>query len=389
MRICIPIHSFEPGGVERVGLRLAECWQADGHDVTVVLGRDRGPTRAQTPALRYVTRPEPLSTAAWETPWLIWCLWHHLRRHPAPQRTDVIFCAGNTYTVVCVAMKLLFGWRSPPVLVKISNDLIRNDFPAPVRALYRLWLRVQGKLLERFVALAEPMRAQLIEELGVSPERVTAIPDPALRDGELAARPSPAPPSSGGRRFLAVARLNRQKNLPLLLDAFARIAKPGDRLTIAGEGPERPAIERRIAALRLGNSVAMLGHVADVRPLLDGAHALVLSSEYEGVPAAVIEALAAGRPVAATDCCASMRWLLGDGAFGALGPVGDAAALGAAMEQAAAMAPNRARMQRFAALFTLGKAAPAYLAAMQALVDDSGLHRPDTGSTRGDRTAPC
>jgi glycosyltransferase involved in cell wall biosynthesis len=385
MRICIPIHSFEPGGVERVGLRLAERWQADGQEVTVVLGRDRGPTRGQAPALRYVTRPEPFPTAAWETPWLIWCLWRYLRRNPA----DVIFCGGNTYTVVCVAMKLLLGRRCPPVLVKISNDLVRSDFPAPVQALYRLWLKVQRKLLEHFVALAEPMRPQLVAELGVAPERVSAIPDPALRDDELAAPSTPRPSASKGRRFLAVARLNRQKTLPLLLAAFARIAKPGDLLTIAGEGPERARIERRITQLGLSESVAMLGHVADVRPLLDEAHALVLSSDYEGVPAAVTESLAAGRPIAATDCCVSMRWLLADGAFGALAPVGDAAGLGAAMERAATMPGDPAEMQRFSALFTLGKAAPAYIAAMQALADDSGLHRSGIAGNRRDRTAPC
>lgn len=388
MRICIPIHSFEPGGVERVGLRLAERWQAAGHEVTVVLGRDRGPTRPEAPALDYRTRREPFPTARWETLWLIWCLWRHLR-HPASARTDVIFCAGNTYTVVCAAMKLLLGRRCPPVLVKISNDLVRPDFPAPVRALYRVWLKAQGRLLDRFVALAGPMLPQVVSELAIAPERAVAIPDPALRDDELASPPRPRLSAETGRRFLAVARLNRQKNLPLLLEAFARIARPGDRLTIAGEGPERGAIERRVAELGLSESVALPGHVADVRPLLDAADALALSSDYEGVPAAIVEALAAGRPVAATDCCASMPWLLGDGAFGALARPGDAESLALAMELAAAMAPPAAEMRRFCALFTLGKAAPAYLAAMQALVERSAAFRSATGHTRKDRAAPC
>lgn len=385
MHICIPIHSFEPGGVERVGLRLAESWQAAGHEVTVVLGRDRGPTRDQAPALPYVTRPEPFSTAAWETPWLIWSLWRYLRR----RSPDVIFCAGNTYTIVCVAMKLALGRRCPPVLVKISNDLVRPDFSPPVQACYRLWLRVQGKLLDRFVALAEPMAPQLVEELGVEPARVTAIPDPALREDELASAPALPPALSAGRRFLAVARLNRQKNLPLLLEAFARIAAPGDRLTIAGEGPERPRIERRIAALGLVDTVTMAGHVAEVRPLLDSCHALVLSSDYEGVPGVIPEALAAGRPIAATNCCASMSWLLQDEDFGALAPVGDASALGQAMVRAAAMTAPRPAMHGFASLFTLGKAAPAYLAAMQALLDDAALHRPVKPGNRSGRAASC
>lgn len=389
MRICIPIHSFEPGGVERVALRLAERWVASGEDVTVVLGRDRGATKAQAPSLDYRTRPEPFSTASWETPWLIWCLWRYLRRH----RADVLFCPGNTYTVVCVAMKLLLGRRCPPVLVKISNDLVRPDFPAPIRALYRRWVRLQGKLLDGFVALAEPMLPQLIEELAIDPVRAVAIPDPALRDEEIAAAPSPPADPSQGRHFVAIARLNRQKNLPLLLDAFAHVARPGDRLTIAGEGPERARIERRIGELGLGASVQLLGHVAQVGPLLQTAHALVLSSDYEGVPAVVIEALAAGRPIAATDCCASMRWLLQNGRCGALAAPSNPAALAAAMERAAEMTPPASDMHRFAALFTLGKAAPAYLAAMQALaVSPVALRSAAPGDCQGkrkDRAASC
>ena len=385
MRICIPIHSFEPGGVERVGLRLARAWQEAEHEVTVVLGRDRGPTRGSAPALDYRTRPEPFSTAAWETPWLIWCLWRYLGQH----RADVIFCAGNTYTVVCVAMKWLLGPRCPPVVVKISNDLVRPDFPAPIQALYRVWLRIQGRLLDRFVALAEPMLPQLVAELGVSPRRVCAIPDPALRDDELAAPPLPGPAEVSGRRFLAVARLNRQKNLPLLLEAFARIARPGDRLTIAGEGPERARIERRMGELGLTESVVLPGHIGNVRPLLDASHALVLSSDYEGVPAVVIEALAAGRPIAATNCCASMDWLLGKGAFGALASAGNAEALARAMDHAASIDPPQGEMRRFAGLFTLAKAAPAYLGVMQALVGRSAVPGSEAQEDRHDRPAQC
>jgi glycosyltransferase involved in cell wall biosynthesis len=232
------------------------------------------------------------------------------------------------------------------------------------------------------------MVPQLVGELDVAPARVTTIPDPALRDDEIAADPIPPPSLEGGRRFLAVSRLNRQKNLPLLLEAFARIRQTGDRLTIAGEGPERARIERRIGELGLADSVSLHGHVADVRPLLDAAHALVLSSDYEGVPAAVTEALARGRPVAATNCCASMAWLLDKERFGRLAPPGDSSALGRAMNDVAPMAPDRDAMRAFAAAFTLGKAAPAYLAAMQPLVE-AGLHRPASGGNRGDRIAPC
>lgn len=385
LRICIPVHSFEPGGVERVGLRLAERWQAAGHEVTVILGRDRGAARGQAPRLDYRTRREPLPTEEWETPWLIWCLWRHLRRHPA----DVIFCAGNTYTIVCVVMKLLLGRRCPPVLVKISNDLVRPDFPAPMQALYRIWVRMQGRHLDHFVALAEPMLPQIVRELAIAPSRVEAIPDPALRDDEIATPPAPRPSGAHGRRFLAVSRLAKQKNLPLMLKAFASIARPGDRLVIAGEGARRRQLESCIAELGLSESVSLLGHVDDVRPLLDQAHAVVMSSDYEGVPAVIPEALAAGRPIAATDCCVSMRWLVQEGTFGVLAPVRDARALASAMEAAVRMEPDMAAMHRFSSLFTLEKAAPAYLEAMRALAGNAATCVTGLGGDAKDRVGSC
>ena len=150
MRILVPIHSFEPGGVERVALRLARAWHDAGHEVFVLLGRDEGAARGQAPELTYVRHREPISTAWWETLWMIVCLIRFLRR----ERVDVLFCPGNTYTVVCVAAKLLLPRRCPPVLAKISNDLDSRYLPAIARPFYRVWLHIQGRILDAFVGLA-------------------------------------------------------------------------------------------------------------------------------------------------------------------------------------------------------------------------------------------
>lgn len=391
MRIALPIHSFEPGGVERVALRLAMRWRADGYDVPVILGRDKGTTREEAPALDYRIRPEPFSTARWETIWMIWCLYRFLKR----EQVDVLFCPGNTYTIVCVAMKLLLGKRCPPVLVKISNDLVRPDLPAIARPFYRLWVRIQGRFLDRFVALGEPMLPQLIEELGIDPSRARIIPDPALTRSEIeeAQNRSAAGPREG-REFVAIARLTPQKNIPLLIDSFARIASPGDRLRIAGDGNDRARIEKRIARHQAGKQIELLGHVDNAAHLLADADALVLSSDYEGVPAVVLEALAAGVPVASTDCCISMDWLLGEGDHGVLARKGDPHALGQAMEKAARMKAPKDKMREFARSFTLEQSAETYLAAMQALVDGRAPPRspsPSGRDTRGEtkRTVPC
>ncbi|TCM20896.1 glycosyltransferase involved in cell wall biosynthesis [Novosphingobium sp. PhB165] len=368
LRIVLPIHSFEPGGVERVALGLARHWQDLGHEVVVVLGRDEGLDRANAPrTLDYRIRPNrsPLRfpTARLETLWMIWSLFHYLLRN----RADVIFCPGNTYTIVCVMMKLLLRGRCPPVVVKVSNDLVRADKTAFRRRWYRCWLKINGLLLERFVGLAEPMFEEIVEGMGVGDHRVSTIHDPALDRARLERLLAieRERKQGQGHRFVAVGRLAAQKNLPLLLMAFAEGFRPGDRLTIVGEGCGRAALERQVRQLALQNHVTFAGHVACPDPFLCDADCLILSSNYEGVPAVVIEAIAAGLPVIATDCCSSMKSLLGHGTRGVIVPVGDAPGLAAAIAGCAALPKLCAVERGYAAHFTLERAAAAYLATMR------------------------
>jgi glycosyltransferase involved in cell wall biosynthesis len=376
MHVLVPIHAFEPGGVERVALRLAERWRAEGHEVTILLGRDRGPCRDQRPDLAYRRFAEPFPTAAWETLWMMVCLVRYLLR----ERVDVIFCPGLTYTAPCVAAKLLLGRRCPPVLVKVSNDLARPDIGRLLQRPYRAWLWVQGRLLDRFVAIGPPMRAPVARAFRIEPARVVVLPDPAICQAEIEelSRPRDQEADSRpgrGRRFLAVGRLAPQKNFALLLEAFARLASPDDQLVIAGEGPCRGALERQVSRLGVAAQVMMPGHVTDVAQLYRTSDALVLSSDYEGVPGVVIEALAAGLPIAATLCCDSMSWLLGEGRYGALAPCGDAAALAGAMEWACGREMPRAELMAFVSIFTLERAAGDYLVLLGQLCASSARVR--------------
>jgi glycosyltransferase involved in cell wall biosynthesis len=137
--------------------------------------------------------------------------------------------------------------------------------------------------------------------------------------------------------ILGVGRLTRQKDFFTLIRAFAalRRRRPA-RLVILGEGEDRPGLEALVAELGVGEDVALPGFRDDAPAWMARSALFVLSSAWEGLPTVLIEALAAGAAVVATDCPSGPREILQEGRLGALVPVGDAPALAAAMERSLA-----------------------------------------------------
>ena len=155
---------------------------------------------------------------------------------------------------------------------------------------------------------------------------------------------------------IATGRLNnRQKGFDLLIQAHAKLCKEGTkhRLAILGEGPDRKKLEDLIQREEVSVTVSLPGFVSDVWRWYDQASLLVLSSHFEGLPTVIIEALARGLPVVATDCVSGPREILKDGEFGKLVAPGNFEALAEGIrevlldekyrEQMAAKGPLRAR----------------------------------------------
>ncbi|TCM22163.1 glycosyltransferase involved in cell wall biosynthesis [Novosphingobium sp. PhB165] len=365
LRILIPIHSLDPGGVERVALGLATQWDRAGHQVTIVLGRSGSSHLTSAPALDYWKLPAPFPTAAWETPWMIHCLHSYLLEH----RADVLFLAGNTYAVVGAAMRVMLGERVPPMVLKVSNALHRPDMSPLLRRGYAGWLRAQGRMIDRLVALSEPMAREIRETTLAHPRQVATIANPILSRRRLSdlGKIERRPASAWGTRYLTAGRLVSQKNHPLMLRAFARAARPGDTLTIAGEGPERAAIERLAGELGITAQIRLPGHLASIDPLLAEADAFVLSSDYEGLPGVVVEALASGLPVLSTDCCVSMACLLESGRTGLLVPIGDEVAFADGLARIRELPGDPARSRTIASRYEIEGAAARYIGLMDEL----------------------
>ena len=330
LRVLTYLHSFEAGGVERDILRFNKAWKDAGLNVLIALGRREGPLETDASPdvpIRLLQRGR-LSTRHWETLWMITKLPRVIR----DWQPNVIFCAGNSYSIVAIVVRLLLGRDCPPIVFRVSNDLVRRDMWWPIRWLYRRWLRLHPRFFAATVAMAAPARSEIIEYMRADPGSVVAIDNGSLTLADaarLAAARDALRRDHVGRHYLAVGRLAPQKNFELLVEAFAAIALPDDRLTIIGEGPRRAAIEGRAHTLGVAAQLSMPGHCSPLDSYFAKADALVLSSDFEGLGIIVLEALAAGLPVVATDCGPNMAMLV-EG-VGRLVPTRDAGALAAAM----------------------------------------------------------
>ena len=207
------------------------------------------------------------------------------------------------------------------------------------RGLYR-FARVTG---QRWITVSEDNRTRLADATDLQRAALDRIyngvelfDDAPHRRSEAAARVrAELQLPATARVILTVARLSRQKGHDVLLEAIPDVAArhPDAVWVWAGDGEDRASLRERIERAGLGSRVRVLGHRDDARELLLAADLFVLPSRAEGMPLALLEAMAAATPVIATSI-GPMRELIEDGVNGLLVPVEDPVALALAMDRA-------------------------------------------------------
>ena len=190
---------------------------------------------------------------------------------------------------------------------------------------------------DRIIAVSEGVAKDLVESLRLPQALVTAIHNPVVDDEllDLAERPAEHPwLAEDVPVVLAAGRLVPQKDYPLLLRAFSRIRRRRAlRLIILGEGESRTQLERLAERLGIRSDVDFHGFVKNPFPYMKHCTIFVLSSRFEGLPGALIQAMACGAPVISTDCPSGPAEIITPGDSGLLVPVGDEVGLTAAMER--------------------------------------------------------
>lgn len=351
LRVLSVLNSLEPGGVERDIMRFTKAWRDRGLDARIALGRWEGRLIEEAPDIPFIIPPKGrLAKIDTEVPWMMQKLAGIVRE----VQPDVLFIPSNGLMAVAAVTRLRLGKQCPPIVVRPSNSLDRKDMSWLERQLDEIVLRAHSGIYAAIVGMAEPVRQELKDRMGARDDQIVIINNASMTAevaDRLAAARDATPRDHEGRHFLGVGRLMPQKNFPLLLRAFARIARPQDRLTIVGEGDQRAELEQLARDLDIADRLSLPGHRMDVERFFAEADAFVLSSDFEGLPAVAAEALAAGIPIVSTDCTVAMPAMI-EG-LGRLVPVRDLAALAQAMDAICDDPLDCAAMRARGAQFTM------------------------------------
>lgn len=374
--IVIFLPNLDGGGAERVMVTLVNAISGRGFAVDLVLATATGPLlRHVSPAVRIVDlNSSRLITA-------LVPLASYLRR----RRPSALLVAITHASVVALIARRLA--RVQVRIVVSERSTISKDFQhasGPIaRLTYRLVPRLYS-LADGICTVSQAASADLMRFAGLPRDRVQTIYNPfeLPRIEKLAAACTPHPWLDVGQPpvILAMGRLTKQKDFATLLLAFVRLRKTHyARLVILGEGELRPSLLLRIQEYGLTqDDVQLPGFVDNPFPWLARCSLFVLSSLWEGLPGALIEALACGVPVISTDCPSGPNEILQGGRWGRLVPVADASALANAM--VATLDTPRAQLpdgRHRAADFELDRAVDAYLTVLgmplQLATPDAGV----------------
>jgi glycosyltransferase involved in cell wall biosynthesis len=158
------------------------------------------------------------------------------------------------------------------------------------------------------IAVSEAVKRDCVERLHMNPDRISVIrtgidpPSPTAQE-QIAALRAELGLDAGQRLVLTIARLNYEKGIDTLIEAAAALcqAHPEVRMVVLGEGPDRTELEARIRHRRLEGMIQLAGFRADVWPVVAAADLICIPSKSEGMPNALLEAMAGGKPIVATD----------------------------------------------------------------------------------------
>lgn len=365
-RIGLLVDSLVGGGAERVALNFADTFRALGHDVHIFIIRNEVAHDINDHRVHALSETGVLAKSRLVNKFL---LARRLR-----QAIAAIEANGKPFDFFisnAEDMDRLSGIAHlPNVFIRYRNSMLhflgckvgnKTGLKRAIRQ-YR-WLRKFRHIYSghHIVAITEAMKKELLEEVGLKPASITVIYNPFDFENlrRLAAEPAPVPDDP---YIVYSARISGRKNQELLIRAWAKSGIPHRLVLVGGTTDEKEEnylrhLQALIRELGVEDRVTFTGFQKNPYPWVKQAALFVMSSESEGLPTVLIEALILGTPVVSTDCPTGPSEILTGPLAEFLSPVGDASALAANICKALDSYPpiDDAQLARFRNDYAVGR----------------------------------
>ena len=347
------------GGAERVFVNLANEFVSRGLDVDLILAQKEGPY------LREVSNK--VNIIDFRSKRVLLSLFP-LVKYLKKEKPDVLISSMEHANIIAILAKI-FSRSKTRIVVRVANTL---SLSLQGTMWTKRWIRLYGaiifyRLADEIIANSNGSADDLAKTLKISRNRIKVIYNPIvipkiLRKAEeesvhpwLKHKTLPV--------IIAVGRLfDKQKDFSTLIKAFVELRKQKEvRLIILGEGKDRKKLENLIKELNLKNFVDMPGFADNPYAYMAKSDVYALSSQWEGLPNTLIEAMACGTPVVSTDCPSGPAEILENGKYGKLVPVGDADALAQAIIETLDNPFNPQELRKRAGYFSIENAVNKYL----------------------------
>lgn len=357
------------GGAQRVTVNIANSLAARGHEVDLVAGHLEGEfVPLIGDSVNTVELDVPRVPAAG-----ILAAVPRLVSYLDDNRPSVLFASRTHTNLAAVAAGRLTDADVHVAVTEhspFSYQLSRKD-----RLTAALAARVYP-YADDVIGVSEGVAATVADDAGLGPDETTVLNNPVDIEAIQAGATEPVEEAwledPAIDPIIAVGRLEPAKDFSTLVRAFARLheSHPGTRLVIVGKGSERDRLATLAGELGVADAVTLPGYTDNPYAYMARASVFVLSSEVEGLPTVLIEALACGCPIVSTDCQYGPREILDDGRYGRLTPVGDPERMAETIGDALADPPSPERSRERARQFSMAAGADRYEEYVEAVVAD-------------------
>ena len=297
-RIAFFLPDLGVGGAEKVFTQLLNEFSLTNFKIDLLLSQDVGEFRqlvndnVETTAFCNQRRSKPI---------LLLCSLFGLFRFVKKHRPIAVYSTLTGANIVSLLVSLALHSVGTKFIIREANVKENNGW------MYNVLSRFLYNEAYRVVAVSEGVKNDLIRNFGVCTTKIVVIKNPVdieyIKERSRETLSEPWLNDEKTPIIISVGRLYPQKDFQTLIKAFKLVRDTRDaKLVIIGDGPERGNLEQLIARLKLKNHVILLGIKNNPFVYVKNADVFVLSSKWEGFPNVLLEALALGRPIVATDC---------------------------------------------------------------------------------------